>query len=167
MEATAKILNDSKPAGTRNSPQPRGYDILHRVGIDASPDKVFAALTTLEGLRGWWTQKTDGNPALGGRIDFFGGVCDMDVVAAEPGKRVKWLCTRGPVEWVGTEVTFVLEQKRDQTFVLFSHSGWKEQVELMHHCSTKWATFLMSLREYVERGAGRPAPNDVKIHVGE
>jgi hypothetical protein len=37
----------------------------------------------------------------------------------------------------------------------------------MHHCSTKWATFLLSLRDDLESGKGRPAPRDVKIHVGD
>jgi hypothetical protein len=27
----------------------------------------------------------------------------------------------------------------------------------------KWATFLLSLREWVETGAGRPSPYDLKI----
>jgi hypothetical protein len=36
-------------------------------------------------------------------------------------------------------------------------------VEFMHHCSTKWATFLMSLQALVETGKGAPYPNDVKI----
>jgi hypothetical protein len=80
---------------------------------------------------------------------------------------VHWKCTGGPPEWVGTEVTFALEWKRDQTFVMFKHAGWKEPVEFMHHCSTKWAVFLMSLVELVERGSGRPAPHDLKIHVGD
>ena len=33
----------------------------------------------------------------------------------------------------------------------------------MHHCSTKWATFLMSLKSLVETGKGAPYPNDVLI----
>ena len=33
----------------------------------------------------------------------------------------------------------------------------------MHHCSTKWAAYLMSLKELVETGQGAPAPNDVQI----
>ena len=49
------------------------------------------------------------------------------------------------------------------TIVLFSHVGWKEPVEFMHHCSTKWATFLMSLKKLLETGKGEPAPHDVKI----
>ena len=91
----------------------------------------------------------------------------MLVKAADPGKFVHWRCTSGPDEWVGTEVTFTLEQKEGQTFVLFRHANWREPVEFMHHCSTKWAVFLLSLRDAVERGEGRPAPRDVKIHVGD
>jgi uncharacterized protein YndB with AHSA1/START domain len=33
-------------------------DILHRVGIKSSPDAVYRALTTLDGLAGWWTRNT-------------------------------------------------------------------------------------------------------------
>ena len=91
----------------------------------------------------------------------------MKVVAAVPGSLVHWRCTHGPDEWVGTEVTFRLKWKDNQTFVLFAHAGWKEPVEFMHHWSTKWAVFLLSLKELVETGAGRPVPHDLKIHVGD
>jgi uncharacterized protein YndB with AHSA1/START domain len=30
-------------------------NIIHRIGIKASPDKVYRALATIEGLAGWWT----------------------------------------------------------------------------------------------------------------
>jgi len=36
-------------------------DILHRVGITATPDKVYEALTTVEGLAAWWTTDTSGD----------------------------------------------------------------------------------------------------------
>lgn len=91
----------------------------------------------------------------------------MKVVESRPNERVKWHCIGGPAEWIGTEVTFQLQAKQGQTFVLFTHSNWKEPVEFMHHCSTKWATFLLSLKSWLERGEGRPFPYDVKIHVGD
>jgi len=47
--------------------------------------------------------------------------------------------------------------------VLFMHAGWREQVEFMSHCSTKWATFLMSMKSFVETGSGQPHPHDVQI----
>ena len=35
-------------------------DILHRVGIKASPEEVYKALATRDGLAGWWTTNTKG-----------------------------------------------------------------------------------------------------------
>ena len=139
-------------------------DILHRVGIDARPEEVKQALATLDGLRGWWVSDATGKAGTGGTVDF--GFCKMKVLKVAP-TLVHWRCTGGPPEWVGTEVSFGLAWKDGQTFVLFKHAGWKEPVEFMHHCSTKWAVFLLSLRELVETGAGRPAPHDLKIHVGD
>ena len=140
-------------------------DILHRIGIHKTPEKVFEALTTLDGLSHWWVTGTAGEPGQGGVILF--GFTDMKVVEAKPHEFVKWQCIRGPEEWVGTEVSFRLRQEKDQTFVLFKHANWKEPVEFMHHCSTKWATFLLSLRDWLERSEGRPSPYDIKIHVGD
>jgi len=140
-------------------------DILHRVGIGVPPKKVYEALTTIQGLRNWWTTETKGNARKGGVIDF--GFCKMKVMEAKPGKLVHWNCVAGPKEWLGTEITFELVWKMGQTFVIFKHAHWAEPVTFMHHCSTKWAVFLLSLRDLLERGSGRPAPYDEKIHVGD
>lgn len=140
-------------------------DILHRVGINASPEVVFAALTSIDGLSHWWTTDCRGEPGRGGTIDF--GFCRMKVAELRKDELVKWQCISGPEEWLGTDVTFRLEHKDNQTFVLFKHANWKEPVEFMHHCSTKWATFLLSLKNLLERDEGRPAPYDVKLHVGD
>lgn len=140
-------------------------DILHRVGVATSPERVFAALTTLDGLRHWWVSEASGDPAAGGVINFL--FCDMKVVAAEPNTLVHWRCVRGPAEWIDTEVTFRLRPEPGQTVVLFKHANWKEPVEFMHHCSTKWATFLLSLRDSLESAGGRPSPYDLKLHPGD
>lgn len=142
-------------------------DILHRVGVESSSvDDVYAALTTIDGLAGWWTVDTDGDSAPGGVVRFrFGDVggFDMKVLDAQPGQLVLWEVVDGPEEWIGTQIRFELNQQDDFTIVLFSHQGWKEPVEFMYHCSTKWATFLLSLKQLVETGKGEPAPSDVKI----
>jgi len=87
----------------------------------------------------------------------------MEVLKLDQDKQVHWRCTSGPKEWIGTDITFDLAQEGDYTVVLFGHRNWREAVEFMAHCSTKWATFLMSLKEFAETGKGKPAPNDVKI----
>jgi uncharacterized protein YndB with AHSA1/START domain len=142
-------------------------DILHKVGLkDASPNDAFNALATLEGLSSWWTNDAQGQSQVGEVIKFrFGanGGFDMKVLELEPDKRVLWEVVDGPEEWIGTKVRFDLKQEDDFTIVLFKHLNWKEPVEFMHHCSTKWGVFLMSLKSLVETGKGAPYPDDVLI----
>jgi uncharacterized protein YndB with AHSA1/START domain len=145
-------------------------DILHRVGIKSSPDAVYKALATREGVAGWWTNNTQGESKVGGLLKFsfsaggseIGGF-EMKVLELQPAKRVLWQVVGGPEEWIGTKISFELKQESDYAIVLFKHQGWKEPVEFMHHCSTKWAIFLMSLKSLVETGKGAPNPDDVKI----
>jgi uncharacterized protein YndB with AHSA1/START domain len=141
------------------------HDILHRIGIQSPPSAVYQALTTCRGLSDWWTNDTNGEPGLGGVVQFrfpLGGF-DMKVIELDPEKRVLWSVVDGPKEWIGTTISWELRQENDYTLVLFKHQGWREPVEFMHHCSTKWAVFLMSLKSFVETGKGAPSPNDVKI----
>jgi uncharacterized protein YndB with AHSA1/START domain len=141
-------------------------DILHRVGIKTdSPEKVYEALTTVEGLSAWWTDDTKGRAEVGGVLEFRfpPGGFDMEVVDQQPPERVAWKVVEGPQEWVGTTIDWQLRKDGDHTMVLFKHQGWREPVEFMHHCSTKWATYLMSLKALVETGEGAPSPRDVHI----
>jgi uncharacterized protein YndB with AHSA1/START domain len=140
-------------------------DILHRVGIKSSPDAVYKALATREGVAGWWTNNTQGESKVGGllKFSFSAGGSEMKVLELQPAKRVLWQVVGGPEEWIGTKISFELKQESDYAIVLFKHQGWKEPVEFMHHCSTKWAIFLMSLKSLVETGKGAPNPDDVKI----
>jgi uncharacterized protein YndB with AHSA1/START domain len=145
-------------------------DILHKVGIKSSSlNEVYNALTTLEGLSGWWTNTTQGQTQVGGVIQFrFGaGGIDMKVLELHPAERVLWQVVDGPKEWIGTTLSFDLKQEGGWTIVLFKHQGWKEPVDFMHHCSTKWAVFLLSLKSLLETGKGAPAPNDLKLESWE
>ena len=142
-------------------------DILHRVGIASTTEDVYAALSTPQGLAGWWTDDVTGNCAeVGNRVHFqFGdlGFFDMQVLEAEPGKRLLWEVVDGPQEWIGTKLSWDLRREGGYAIVLLKHEGWKEPVEFMHHCSTKWAVFLLSLKGLLETGKGAPFPRDVKI----
>ncbi|MGX1777137.1 SRPBCC family protein [Nocardia brasiliensis] len=143
-------------------------DILHRVGIESPLDEVYTALTTIDGLANWWTTNTHGDENAGGVIRFRFGPegkegFDMKITDLQPAERVRWEVVGGPEEWVGTEVSFTLKREDDYAIVLFQHRGWREPVEFMHHCSTKWALFLMSLKSYIETGTGTPDPRDVRI----
>ncbi|MEV2276882.1 SRPBCC domain-containing protein [Nocardiopsis sp. NPDC049922] len=140
-------------------------DIAHRIGVTCTPEAVYRALTTVDGLAGWWTRDTDGDGDAGGvlRFGFEPGACAMKVLETRPAAHVLWETVEGPQEWMGTRIRFDLSKEGDYTIVLFRHEGWREPVEFMAHCSTKWAIFLMSLKRMVETGQGEPAPDDVRI----
>ena len=65
------------------------------------------------------------------------------------------------------KLSWDLRQEGDWTIVFFKHQGWKEPVEFMHHCSTKWGVFLLSLKSLLETGKGAAHPNDIKLDSWE
>ena len=91
------------------------------------------------------------------------GEMGMEVIALDSNKRVEWKCRSGPQEWIGTDLIFNLTQEGEYTVVLFGHKNWREADEFTAHCSTKWATFLLSLKDLVETWKGKPSPDDTKI----
>ena len=147
------------------------FDIVHRIGIRTSPARVYAALSTIAGLAAWWTTDVSGTSAVGERVTFafrlpsgeLKGAMVMLVREQDASSRVLWECVEGPQEWVGTTIGFDLLDEDGQTTVKFAHRGWREEVDFAAHCSMKWAVFLLSLRDYVERGVGQPSPHDIKI----
>ncbi|MBI2769836.1 MAG: SRPBCC domain-containing protein [Burkholderiales bacterium] len=145
-------------------------DILHKIATKAPLEALYQAVATRAGVAGWWTAETTGDSQVGGSLLFRFttkgvevGTIEVKVLELAPNKRVLWQVTGGPQEWLGTTISFELKQEGEFCVLLFRHQGWKEPVEFMHHCSTKWAMFLMSLKELVETGKGRPSPDDVKI----
>lgn len=145
-------------------------DIIHRIGIRAPVADVYQAIASIDGVAGWWTRETTGEAKIGGVIHVrfrdrgvLKGEMDLEVVEQKPGEEVRWGVTAGPPEWIGTDVTFSLSQQEEYTVLLFGHRNWREAVEFTAHCSMKWATFLLSLRQLVENGEGSPSPDDLKI----
>src|SRR5438132_10032369 len=99
-------------------------DILHRIGVKtATPQPVYDALTTTEGLAAWWTDDTKGSGDLGGTLEFRfpAGGFDMAVTDLRPAEQVTWRVVDGPEEWIGTTVEWNLRQDGDYTIVLFAH----------------------------------------------
>ena len=145
-------------------------DIIHRIGITAPVSKVRAAVSSVAGVAGWWTQDTSGESKHDGVMQVvFRSKAGQEIgqmkfeLARSTSEEVVWRFTAGPEEWIGTQVSFTLTQQGDDTIVLFAHRNWREAIEFTAHCSMKWAVFLLSLRQFVETGTGRPSPDDLKI----
>ncbi|MEV4123957.1 SRPBCC domain-containing protein [Nocardia sp. NPDC049707] len=133
-------------------------DIRHRVGVYAPQQKVYDTVRTPEGVSKWWM------PASGDaekELEFGGGdkpVLTVRVADLVPGEQVVWECVDGPGEWVGTTITFDIYPgpAAEETVVKFTHANWREPVEFMHHCSTRWGQFLFSLKNGLENGGWQP-----------
>jgi uncharacterized protein YndB with AHSA1/START domain len=142
-------------------------EIRHRVGVNAPVAQVYRAIATPDGVREWWTRDVSGDGQVGSELVFGFPSPDrgatMEVVELVPDRTVVWHVVKGPDEWVGTTITFDLSETDDETAVMFTHAGWREPVGFMHHCSTKWAYFLLSMKHAVEGGAATPWPDDELI----
>lgn len=139
-------------------------DIVHKITVKTSKDKVFDAVATVVGLKGWWTTHVEGDSLEGEKLQFLfpkeGPAMEVLEISAD---FIKWRCADGPDEWKNTIVTFDLEEKDGITEILFAQSGWEDESDFFAHCNTKWAVFMLSLKEYCETGKGRPYPEDISI----
>jgi uncharacterized protein YndB with AHSA1/START domain len=152
--------------GTKSGPRhPRNVaTIKHNFVIGASVDKVYAAVTTVEGLGGWWTTGATGNPNKGGklRFEFDHGLYNiMQVADLRRNRFVAWKCRESVFasgkEWIGTRITFKLSRGKDgSTGVKFEHSGWRKASDFYGLCNFHWAGFMVSLKSLCETGKGEP-----------
>src|SRR4051812_50219048 len=107
-----------KSSSSTTSSRSKTMDILHRIGVKtSSPDKVYEALTTVDGLAGWWTDDTTGSTDVGGVLQFRfpPGGFDMEVVEQRPSEHVAWKVVDGPEEWGGTTIDWPPPPGRDLT----------------------------------------------------
>ena len=142
-------------------------DILHRVEIESSPNKLYKALTEQTGLSAWWT-KAETTAEVNGLAKFRFGPngehgCDMQITQLVPNEKVVWKCIVGP--WVDTtEFSFDIKPSERGAVVLFANRGWPDPSEFFMHCNCKWGFFLaVSLKNYLETGKGCPHPADPNI----
>jgi uncharacterized protein YndB with AHSA1/START domain len=136
-------------------------EILLRVPVEAEAEHVYAGLATEEGVRGWWSEKTEGPSGVGStmKVSFPDApiTFDFEVTEENEGKRVAWRCVAGPPEWIGTDVTFDLEASAEGgNSVLFTHKGWKTASESFPFIAYSWAQILPRLKKLAENGERDP-----------
>ena len=131
-------------------------NILHRLSIDAPPQRVHELVASGAGIQRWWTgHPVSGDDELGGRLsvhfnDAVNPAATFEVVQLSP-DRVVWRVVAGPQDWIDTHITYTLIPRGDGgTTLLFSHQGWRQENEFMNGCSTNWAAYLISLKSGAE-----------------
>jgi len=133
--------------------------ILHQLIIKAEAKSVYKALTEKNGLAGWWTKDVKAEPIEESVADFkFGNqyFIQFRIVSLSSSKNVLWTCINGDKEWIGTDIKFELAAQGHHTLLKFSHDGWKNATDFYAHCNYNWGWYLASLKEYCEKGKGKP-----------
>ncbi|MGZ4693778.1 MAG: SRPBCC family protein [Acidimicrobiales bacterium] len=151
------------------------HDIVHELTIDASPEEVYAAVSTGPGLASWWSSdvaleidgspRDDSGPVEGDvlsvgfddravvirlRIDTLNGPGDEGPALAH------LTCLGGPEEWPGTQLAFRIEAEPDRgTTLRFWHGGWEYEDGALPRASFQWAMYLDALRRSLEREVER------------
>lgn len=127
--------------------------------IKARPEQVYHAVTTQEGLSGWWAKDTKAEPAVGFINTFTFGtfINEMKVIKLETNSIAEWECVNSIEEWVGTYIRFDLEEINGQTLLRFTHGGWKAETDMFAGCTYDWARFMTSLKSLCETGTGTPS----------
>jgi uncharacterized protein YndB with AHSA1/START domain len=142
-------------------------EIWHEMIIKASPSELYQALTDVKKLAHWWTTETQGESAVGKKLEFrFYGkfLKEMVVTTLKVDELVRWRATeRGDPDWVNTEIEWKIFREDDKTFLHLRHSKWREDAKMFPRTSMHWVLFLLSLKEFVETGKGRPHPYDMPV----
>lgn len=141
--------------------------IQTRVGIKTSLSAAYEAVHRPEGLSGWWAAEAEGTADVGGALTLrFPGYPDhvWGIQELRPQEHVVLSMLSGPDAWKGSSLRFDLAEGTGQVWVTLTHTTAPDVPHdaYLYFC-TKWPTFLVSLKAYLETGAGMPYPNDIKI----
>src|SRR5438046_473996 len=82
--------------------------LVHQVNVKATPETIYKAISTTEGLGAFWTSESKAEPKVGSIASFgFGGPTQrMRVDELVPGKRVKWTGLADFPNWGETTVSW-------------------------------------------------------------
>ena len=127
----------------------------HQITINATPEKVFDAITTTEGIKGWWSTDAKAEPQLGSltEVAFYNrqAIFQLHVNQLESGKLVEWIAQHDMPTWKGTTIRFDLSVNENGATVLnFNHSGFESMEGPYAMINTTWGSLMYILKQYVE-----------------
>ncbi len=141
-------------------------DIYHDFLINASPQRVFKAISTSEGLQSWWTKNCDATPAEGAPYTLgFGPEYKWRAVATRflPDSEFELEFVEADSDWRNSRVAFSLVDEGSKTSVRFRHLNWPEANEHYRISCFCWAMYLRHLKRYVE--TGETVPYEIRLDV--
>jgi hypothetical protein len=133
------------------------YNVRMQFDIDAEPDVVRRALETEEGIRAWWSKRTDLNgDAL--RVSFPDVPQPFEFVVRDGARQLEWVTGGFPPWWAGTTIRGVVEPDPDKpgTRLHFSHRDYDPDNPVIAIITPAWAQIILRLKGYAETGERQP-----------
>jgi len=132
-----------------------------KILLDEPPREVFAAI---KNVAGWWSGEVAGSAdTVGDEFtyrykDFH--VTRQRVTELVEGRKIVWHVVDGSLnfiadkkEWNGTDITFEIARKGDQTELRFTHVGLNPEHECYGACSNGWTSLINgNLRSLITAG---------------
>ncbi|MGZ3813232.1 MAG: SRPBCC family protein [Mucilaginibacter sp.] len=137
--------------------------IAHQVWINAGKEKVYDAVTSTDGLSGWWHPDCTAKAEVG-FVNIFrsGGHVHnkMLIVDLKPNEFAEWECINDNGVWTGTHLSFEIIEKQGVCILNFKHSGWESATEFFTVCNFHWARHLLMLKALCETGKSQVVPEE-------
>lgn len=134
--------------------------IIHVLQIHTTPEKVFKAIATADGLSNWWSTNVQSEEKVGGIVDFkFLGDFnpDMKITALTEPSEVGWQCVAGHDKWQDNRFSFELAVSESGTQLKFVQEYANEISDIDYGIyNFNWGYYLYSLKDYCETGKGKP-----------
>ena len=134
-------------------------DIVFQVDIAADAATVARAVTSRDGIRGWWTAAAEVPAEVGGvmQLRFQRAPLPFELrVDERTNERVRWsLAGTFPPHWVNTTIEWRFTSVPDGpgTRVSFRHAHWPSDDGLFGETAYTWGTLMTALKRFVETGS--------------
>jgi uncharacterized protein YndB with AHSA1/START domain len=135
------------------------YHLIQIDGVDAPA--AYAALTTQDGITGWWTSRAAVPGASVGdvlKMSFPEAPVTWDMRIAKAGAPivVEWECVGGPPGWEQTRIVWSIEPTGAGVVLRLDHTGFAAVDDMFRIVTVGWAQMLLSLKAYLESGIRKP-----------
>ena len=132
-------------------------NIVEEITIEATPQRVWEAITEQDEIVQWWAYEARVKPVVGSLAEFSfrqgALVMQFEVAELVQNKKIRWISRQGVPQWSGTSVTWQLTPTQNGTQLVFMQDGF-DQID--ERTRGAWVYFLASLKSYLEAGKGTP-----------
>lgn len=128
-------------------------EVNQDIKIQAKFEKVFKAISTIQGLRSWYYENIEGEAKLNGAIVLrkYGKTALKWKIVEVTATTIAWECVEGTDEVLATKLVFTLSKiDNENTLLNLSHTQWKEQETNFMKNDRLWAILLENLKIYTE-----------------